>query len=286
MTDFHLTKALGDAMSDYMTAVETTTDKEASARQLQERLRGERRRRLVVRSGLALATAAAVVAAVLIVSRERSKPAPSITPPTPSPTSTASHTAFSSRISPLVGLRLTLPSSQWRAEDSISDVAVNAPGIHAARIRISKGMFPTEPDGGFVETSISATRVIAALSEMPALRASRPVRVHLGDRLAAVYTDIRLSPSVPRSGFTYLTYKGLSGTVSVFTIKKGMVVRVYAAEYRAPYGTDLLNIAVEAPSAKVFAQWTDYAADVLQTLRLPKGLVPVSAFGRVGEAAR
>jgi hypothetical protein len=281
MNDFQLTKALGDAMSDYMTAVETTTDTEASARQLQERLWRERRRRLVVRSGLAIATAAAVVAAVLIVARERDKPEPPITPPKPSPS--VANNAFTSRLSTLVGLRLTLPSSEWEADESISEVTIPAPGIPGAKMRIAKGMFPTEPSGGFVETSISARRVIAALREMPALQASRPVRVHLGEGLAAVYTDIRLSPSAPRSGFTYLTYKSNSGAVTVFSIEKGMVVRVYAAVYKASYGKDVLNIAVESTNAKSFAQWADQAADVLQTLHLPKGYVPSRVFGVTGK---
>jgi len=44
--------------------------------------------------------------------------------------------------------------------------------------------------------------------------------------------------------------------------------------YHAPYGRDLLDIAVEAPTGKVFTQWTVLATRALQSLRLPKGLVP------------
>jgi hypothetical protein len=62
-----LTAALGDAVADYMTAVEDTIEQRGAERRLTERIGGERQRRVVVRAGVALASAGAAVAAVLAV---------------------------------------------------------------------------------------------------------------------------------------------------------------------------------------------------------------------------
>jgi hypothetical protein len=173
------------------------------------------------------------------------------------------------------------PGPGWRPVDSFYDVIIHPPDLPGATLHVSKGLFPTDPSGSFVETQISQTQVVAALRRMSALQVSRPVLDHIGDGLAAARVDIRLSPSAPAAGFDYLTYKSQNGTGTGFAIKKGMVVRVYAAVYRAPYGHELLNIAVEAPTAKVFARWTAEAGQVLQTLRLPQGLVPARTFRHV-----
>lgn len=232
------------------------------------------RRHVVVVSPLLLA---ALLAGCSSSSDQARKGTSSAGSPTPSAARSASNT-FTSRISLLPGLRFTWPTSGWRPVDSPGDLVIHPPSPPGAVLRVAKGLYPTDPSGGFVTSRVSATRVIAALRGMPALRASRPVRDRIGDGIKAVRVDIRLSPSAPRSGFAYLTYRAGQELVEPFTIKPGMVVRVYAAVYRAPYGHDLLNIVVEAPTATAFADWTGLAARALRTIRLPKGLVASSTW--------
>jgi hypothetical protein len=226
---------------------------------------------------------AALLAAVLTAcssSGESSKP-----PNAGSPTASAqpASATFTSRISPLVGLRLTWPTAGWRPIDSPAELIVHPTGLRGASLHVTKALFPAAPDGGILTTHPSPASVIAALRRLPALRASRPVREHLGGGLAVAHIDVRLSPTGPRSGFKYLVYKGNSGNAAAFTIKKGMSVRVYAGVYRAPYGRELLDIAVEAPTGRVFARWTALAARALRSLRLPKGLLPARAYGEWGD---
>lgn len=198
--------------------------------------------------------------------------APSAASPTPS-VSTEASTTFTSAISILPGLRLTWPTAGWRPVDSPGNLVVYPPHLPGAALRVGKGLYPTDPAGGFLTSRIAATAVIASLRRLPELKVSTPVRLRIGKGIAAVRADIRLSPGAAASGFAYLTYRGGGELISPFSIKKGMVVRVYAAVYHAPYGNDLLNIAVEAPSASTFKQWAPLAARALETLRLPKGLV-------------
>lgn len=193
--------------------------------------------------------------------------------PTPAGAQAAS-TTFTSTISTMPGLRFTWPTPGWRPIDTAAEVIVHPPGLPGASLHVAKGMFPVDPTGGFLTTRTSATAVIAALRGLPALSASPPVREHIGEGLAVVRTDLRLSPSAPRSGFEFLVYRGSNINAAAFTIKPGMSVRVYAGVFRAPYGRELLDVAVEASNRKVFARWTTLADRALQSLHLPKGLVP------------
>lgn len=193
--------------------------------------------------------------------------------PTVPSTPTTSRT-FTSSISSMPGLRFVWPTPGWRPVDTAAQVIAHPPALPGATLRVTKGLFPTDPSGAVLTTRISAVAVINALRRLPDLRASRPVRERIGDRLAVEHVDVRLSPSAPREGFEYLTYRGSSITAAAFAIKRGMTVRVYAGVYRAPYGRELLDIAVEAPTGKIFDQWTSLATRALLTLRLPNGLVP------------
>lgn len=230
------------------------------------------RHRVVVMSAALLVSALAACSS----SSDSTKPSSDAGSPTASSdlTSTSSSTAFTSTISPLPGLRLTWPTPGWRTTDGAAQIVVDPPGLPGASLYVTKGLFPEGPEGGFLTTRKSAASVIAALHGLPALQTSRPVHEHIGEGLAVARIDMRLSRSAPASGFDYLAYRGSSVTPANFTIKQGMSVRVYVGVYRAPYGKELLDIAVEAPTGKVFTQWTALADRALESLRLPHGFVP------------
>lgn len=255
---------------DHLAGAVDTREQQA---RLERRLRPiRRRRRPLYLSAVAVATAAAAATvAVLVGSPGESRDATG-------PASEPVRSTFTSHISPLTGLRFTWPTRGWRAADYQSQIVIRPPGVPGALLRVTKGLHPVDPSGAFMTMKTSAVAVIAALRHMPALKASRPVREYIGDGLAAIHVDIRLSSSAPPSGFDYLVYKGNSVNAAAYRIKKGMLVRVYVAVYRAPYGNELLNIAVEAPTAKEFAQSTTLAERALQALRLPKGLVAGRTF--------
>ena len=197
--------------------------------------------------------------------------------PVPSTTPAPSN-AFRSAISPIPGLRLTWPTSGWRSQDTPGVIVVHPPALPGAVFYVTKGMYPTDPDGGFLTRRKSPIKVVAALRRLPDLTVSRPVRQDIGNGIAAIHADIRLAPSAPASGFDYMAYEAGRELIAPFSIKKGMAIRVYIAVFRAPYGRELLNIAVAAPDGKVFTRWTALAARALRTLRLPKGLVASSTW--------
>lgn len=266
---------LAHHLKEQVEQLAATVDIHGRQARLERRLRPiQRRRRPLYLSAIALAmTAAALTVAVLV---GRAGNGRDVTVPATNAPSTT--TTFTSEISPLPGLRFTWPTGGWRAVDAPAEVVVRPPGVPGALIRVSKGLYPTDPSGAFVTTRTSAVSVIGALLGLPALKASAPVREHLGDGLAAIRVDIRLSASAPRLGFSYLGYRGNSVNAAAYTITTGMRVRVYAAVYHAPYGNDLLDIVVEAPNGREFAQATALADRALQSLRLPKGLVAGRTF--------
>src|SRR4051812_41340728 len=98
---------------------------------------------------------AALLAAVLTAcssSGESNKPSNAGSPPaSPQPPSTAS-TTFTSRISPLVGFRLTWPTPGWHPIDAPAEVIVHPPGLRGASLHVTKGLFPAAPDGGILTT--------------------------------------------------------------------------------------------------------------------------------------
>jgi hypothetical protein len=201
-----------------------------------------------------------------------SLPASSPAAPTPAAPQGAS-TSFTSSYSPLPGLRLTWPTPGWVAIDEAAEVIARPPGLRGASLHVAKGLYPAGPDGGFLTTRPSAVAVIDALRSLPALQTSKPVRESIGHGLALIHVDVRLSPSAPRSGFQYLSYKGSFVTGVAYMIKPGMSVRVYAGVFRQPYGHEILDVVASAPSGKTFARWTVLAERAVKSLRLPKGLV-------------
>ena len=234
------------------------------------------------RRGVVVAVTAALLAATLAACSSSSNtslsaghpspPASSAAAPIPSASHAAS-TVFTSSYSPLPGLQLTWPTSGWVASDEAAEVIARPPGLRGASLHVAKGLYPAGPDGGFLTTRPSAVAVIDALRSLPALQTSKPVREYIGHGLALIHVDVRLSPSAPRSGFQYLSYKGSFVTGVAYTIKPGMSVRVYAGVFRQPYGHEILDVVASAPSGKTFARWMVLAERAVRSLRLPKGLV-------------
>ena len=238
---------------------------------------------LTVTHGRGVATAAVGLAVATLVgcssssqsgnasSGQPSAPPSSAGSPTPSESTGAS--IFTSSYSPLPGLRLTWPTPGWIATDAAAEVIARPPGLPGASLHVAKGLYPEGPDGRFLTTRPSAVAVIDALRRLPVLQVSRPVRENIGHGLALIHVDVRLSPSAPRSGFQYLSYKGSFVTGVAYTIKRGMSVRVYAGVFRQPYGHEILDIVAAAPNGTTFARWTPLAERAVRSLRLPKGLV-------------
>ena len=274
-TRTELESRLAHRLNDEVERLVATVDIRTQQQRLQQRLQPIRRRRRPLYMPAALvATAAVAVAVAVLVSTAASHV--NATGPASGPLRAPA--TFTSEISPLAGLQLTWPTPGWQADDSASEVVIHPPGLSGAAIRIAKGLFPADPSGDLVSTRRSARSVIAALRTSPALAVSAPVREQLGDGLTALHADIRLSSSAPRSGFAYLVYRGNSVNATSFSIRQGMRVRIYTATYRAPYGVELLDIAVEAHSANELAQLTPLAERVLTTMHVPRGLVVSRAF--------
>jgi len=273
-THAELEGRLAQHLKEEVEHLTATIDTNEQRVRFERRLRPvRRRRRPLYLSAIAIATALVIVTVAVLIDGAgsgRDVTAPADTAPAGS--------TFTSEISPLNGLRFTWPTAGWRAVDSQSEVDIHPPGVSSALVRVTKGLYPTDPSGALLPTRKSAISVIDALRGMPALKASRPVREYIGEGLAAIHVDIHLSASAPRSGFQYLTYRGSSVTAAAYSISKGMFVRVYAAVFLASYGKELLNIAVEARTARQFRKSTSLADRALQTLRLPKGLVVGRTF--------